>query len=117
MGLHINEIHCDTANNLDYYNEYYISEHSEQPDYEACKEVFPCGLCGKCFTTEERLIIHMKFHTEDKSFNCKICSNIFLEMAELIIHTKNHRTDKKPIKYRAIRRRGAKRRQATMKYI
>ena len=84
--------------------------------YEHPPKTFPCGVCGKCFSSDDRLNIHLHFHTGDKSFSCKICRKRFPKMTELLSHTKDHRTEK-PIKCRTQSRRGVKRRRVAMQYM
>ena len=84
--------------------------------FEEYTSVFPCSICRKCFTTEQRLMIHMHFHTSDNSFSCKICHQRFSEMTELLAHVKNHRNEI-PIKRRTHLRRGTKRLRNSRKYV
>lgn len=111
MELHINEINKNTPK-LDFS----IEHTSTCSHYAQYTGVFPCGVCGKSFSTDERLNIHLYFHTSDKSFNCKICRKGFTKMSELISHTKDHRNEK-PIKRRTMSRRGTKRRRVAMQYM
>ena len=89
-------------------NEINITQKLDYGEYKHFTGVYPCGLCGKCFATDDRLNIHLHFHTGDKLFSCKICRKRFPKMIELLSHTKDHRSEK-PIKRRTQSRRGTKR--------
>lgn len=59
---------------------------------------FKCNVCGKDFTTSQRLEIHRIIHSGEKPFKCDICDKAFNNKSNSYRHFKNNHTDKKPFK-------------------
>ncbi|XP_053577525.1 oocyte zinc finger protein XlCOF7.1-like [Bombina bombina] len=56
--------------------------------------LFPCSVCGKCFTQKSHLVAHQKIHTGQKVFSCSICGKCFNQKPNLITHRKIHIDEK-----------------------
>ena len=49
---------------------------------------FPCNECTKTFTKKDKVEIHMKIHTGEKSFTCSVCAKKFRQKGHLDSHLK-----------------------------
>jgi KRAB domain-containing zinc finger protein len=47
---------------------------------------FSCDVCKKEFTTQKRLVIHMRTHTGERPFHCKQCGNQYTSRSSLYVH-------------------------------
>ncbi|XP_076389676.1 uncharacterized protein LOC100882515 isoform X1 [Megachile rotundata] len=65
-------------------NEHLIKQHEN-------RKAVMCEECGKTFSRNSRLKVHMRVHTGDKPYNCTICSKSFARRTamkqHLLIHT------------------------------
>ncbi|XP_046141149.1 zinc finger protein 675-like isoform X1 [Osmia bicornis bicornis] len=65
-------------------NEHLIKQHEN-------RKAVMCEECGKTFTRNSRLKVHMRVHTGDKPYTCTICSKSFARRTamkqHLLIHT------------------------------
>ncbi|CAL4095792.1 unnamed protein product, partial [Meganyctiphanes norvegica] len=57
-------------------------------------EPYQCRHCGKDFTNNSELIIHMSIHTGDKPYQCSYCGKDFLRKSDLKRHMKTHTKEK-----------------------
>ncbi|GIY47091.1 hypothetical protein CDAR_455361 [Caerostris darwini] len=44
---------------------------------------FSCGKCGKCYSTNRDLRIHVRFHTGERPYQCDKCSKKFVSSSHL----------------------------------
>jgi len=57
---------------------------------------FPCDVCGKNFTLEKNLKVHIsRSHLKEKPFECEICKKKFGYKHSLQRHIQNIHSDKK----------------------
>lgn len=59
------------------------------------EKTFLCSECGKGFSTNAGLLVHIKIHTGEKPYTCKICNKSFSQTGALKIHSLIH-TGEKP---------------------
>ncbi|XP_072279715.1 uncharacterized protein [Pyxicephalus adspersus] len=58
-------------------------------------EMFPCSICGICFTRRTELLSHQRSHTVEKPYSCSECGKCFTQIGNLTVHMKAH-TGEKP---------------------
>lgn len=54
----------------------------------------PCNTCGKLFTSQERVRIHIRVAHGEKSCACEICGSGFSYRCKLLDHMRTHTGDK-----------------------
>ena len=54
-----------------------------------------CQVCGKVFSDRTRRDIHMKIHTQEKSFKCDLCDKSFTQKRSLKEHSLIHDTERR----------------------
>lgn len=52
---------------------------------------FVCAGCGRRFSSESNLQIHMVVHSNERPFHCSICEKSFKQESVLTVHMKRHR--------------------------
>ncbi|KAK2905476.1 hypothetical protein Q8A67_007275 [Cirrhinus molitorella] len=62
---------------------------------------FICQQCGKSFIQKGHLKGHMRIHTAEKSFTCCQCGNTFSHPGNLTVHMKIH-TGEKPFIFKRV---------------
>ncbi|KAJ1106550.1 hypothetical protein NDU88_003951 [Pleurodeles waltl] len=55
------------------------------------KEHPKCAACGKCFSTDKALALHMMIHFENTPFKCAQCAKCFSNSKALTLHSRVHR--------------------------
>ncbi|XP_040177649.1 oocyte zinc finger protein XlCOF8.4-like isoform X2 [Rana temporaria] len=53
-------------------------------------EMFPCSICGICFTRRTELLSHQRSHTVEKPYSCSECGKCFTQIGNLTVHMKAH---------------------------
>lgn len=56
---------------------------------------FLCDICGKIFTNETGLKVHIMIHRDTKPYLCQICSKAFKIQSSLRAHIKTHSQEKR----------------------
>ncbi|XP_050683566.1 zinc finger protein 224-like isoform X4 [Leptidea sinapis] len=60
------------------------------PDTESSSGPHPCDLCNKIFAYRYQLIVHRRYHGENKPYTCQVCGQAFANPTELSKHGKCH---------------------------
>ncbi|CAK1547318.1 unnamed protein product [Leptosia nina] len=61
-----------------------MSESEASPGHHSC------DICGKIFQFRYQLIVHRRYHGENKPYTCQVCGNAFSSPTELSKHGKCH---------------------------
>ncbi|XP_069358634.1 zinc finger protein 271-like isoform X4 [Maniola hyperantus] len=61
-----------------------MSEAESSPGHHAC------DICGKIFQFRYQLIVHRRYHGENKPYTCQVCGSAFANAVELSKHGKCH---------------------------
>ena len=64
---------------------HFQSKHTAPEDMK-----FKCDLCGKGFTSAQKLRNHVNIHTGEKPFKCKFCTSAFADSANHRMHERMH---------------------------
>ncbi|KAM5140577.1 uncharacterized protein ACMZJ9_014452 [Mantella aurantiaca] len=62
---------------------------TRHPDHRG-GEMFPCSICGICFTRRAELLSHQRSHTVEKPYACSECGKCFTQIGNLTVHMKAH---------------------------
>ncbi|CAM2115306.1 unnamed protein product [Caretta caretta] len=61
-----------------------LIQHCQQTDAE--KSVYKCYECGKGFSQQENLQIHLRIHPEERPYKCNECGKSFRHKTSLVLH-------------------------------
>ncbi len=59
-----------------------------------CHRTYKCDVCGKTFTHQYKLKLHLKNHTREKPYRCNVCVKKFTHQSYLNIHMRIHSGEK-----------------------
>jgi len=83
ISLQVHQMMNHTAKTFDT-----VIKQDEQNDVDTQKRRFPCGVCGKSFTSKRSLISHTWRHTGIKPYSCDYCSMTFTDASTCRRHKK-----------------------------
>ena len=89
-----NNLECD-ASSKHFVQEYDISEKNSKVTFLEANKKFECNVCSKSFSTKQAMVIHGRFHSNEKPYVCNTCKMEFAWQSGLKQHEKIH-SGKKP---------------------
>lgn len=82
---------CKTATEL----QSHLNVHIQAAAKANAEKTVPCSVCGKLFSSQERVKIHIKVAHGSKSSQCTVCGSAFAYRCKLADHMRTH-TGEKP---------------------
>ncbi|XP_075698609.1 uncharacterized protein LOC142663711 [Rhinoderma darwinii] len=79
---------CDPSSHMEWFSEKCDVPHRND-------KMYPCSICGKCFTHISNRIRHQKIHSGQKPHACAECGKCFTRRSHLTEHHRTH-TGEKP---------------------
>ena len=73
----------------------YHKKHSHGPGNPAKREkIYPCKFCGKKFSKQYYVSVHIKGHLNKKEYKCTLCGKEFNARANLKVHLISHQSER-----------------------